>query len=142
LWPSDVSALAGLQAVEGQRQLDADIVGDLRQHVGFLHHRVVFGGGNFGGDRAVDDGADFLGDFADVAAGFHDQRRIGGDAVDQAQVVEFADFVHVGCVDKEFHFTLPSCASRDCPGRSLQSGFPLAQSGGKVTPHGQRFATN
>src|SRR5690606_16955586 len=99
--------LAGLEAVERQRNLDADIVGDLRQDRGLAHHAVIVGRHHFGRDRAGDDGADFLRHLGDAAARLENQRRVGGDAVEQAEIVEFPDFLHVGCVDEELHGFLP-----------------------------------
>ena len=75
----------------------------LARHLGFLHHLLVFGGDDFGRNRALDDAADFLGDLGDVAAGLQDQRRIGGDAVEQPEIVQLADFLHIGGIDKKFH---------------------------------------
>jgi hypothetical protein len=60
-----------------------------------------------------DDAADFLGHFDDVTAGFQDQRRVGRDAVDEAQVIQLPDFIHIGCIDKKLHGILPFGARAD-----------------------------
>ena len=87
--------------------LDGDVGGDAAQDGGFAHHGVVFGGGDFGADRALDDGADFGHDIEDLAAGLGDQGRVGGDAVQQAGGGEGFDLGRVGGVDEEFHGGLP-----------------------------------
>ena len=108
LRPSAGQRLAGLQAVAGQRHLDAEFSAIFGKDRRFAHHAVIVGRGHFGRDRTVDDAADFRDHLDDVAAGLEDQRGIGGDAVQQAQVVEFADILDVGGIDKEFHGCSPS----------------------------------
>ena len=39
--------------------------------------------------------------------GLGDQRRVGGDPVEQARCGQFLDFGHVGRIDEEFHFAIP-----------------------------------
>src|SRR5690606_9558771 len=87
---------AGPQSVPGERHLDGDVVRDRGKHLGFPHHAVIVGGGDFGGDRALDDLANLPGHVEDVAPRLEDQRGIGGDAVEHAKVVEFLDFLDVG----------------------------------------------
>ena len=72
------------------------------------HHAVEVGRGDFGRDRALDRCADFGDHLLDRPAGLGDQRRVGGDAVEQAGRGELADFGNVGGVDKEFHVQLLS----------------------------------
>jgi hypothetical protein len=95
--------LAGLEAVPGQRDFHRDIGGDGGKLAAFGQHVVGLERDHFGGDRALDEGADLLGDFQDVAAGFQDEGRVGGDAVHHAEVVKLTDGVDVGGVDEEFH---------------------------------------
>ena len=73
-----------------------------------------------------------------AAARFQDQRRVGGDAVEQAEIVEFADFLDVGCVDEEFHGRLLRIVRRAL--RGARPAFDLAESRGKVTRHERQFA--
>ena len=95
--------LAGFQAVQRQGQLDADVVGDFCQNGSFAHHAFIIGRGDFGGNRAVNHGTDFLRDLHDVAAGFQNQGRVGCDAIHEAQFIQFADFIYIRCIDKKFH---------------------------------------
>jgi len=121
-----------LQAFKRERHLDGDVVGDRRKHFRLAHHVGIYGGGDLGRDRAFHDLADLLGDVGDLAAGFQDQRRVGGDAVEQAEIVQLVDFLHVGCVDKELHRASPDVVSPAAKA-ALSLGFHLAQSAGKVT---------
>ena len=58
---------------------------------------------DFGTHGPIHDVADFLGYFHEIAARLCDQRRIGGDAIEQAGVGHFPDVGDVGSVDEEFH---------------------------------------
>ena len=99
--------LAGFQPVHRQGHLDADIVGDLAQHLGLFHHRRVVQCDHFGADRAIDNAADFARHLHEIPPRFGDQRRVGGDAVQQAGGSQFADRFDLGGVDKEFHGFTP-----------------------------------
>ena len=135
--------LAGLEPVERQRHLDADVVGDLRQDLGFLHHLRAYSVATTSAETGPETmRADLLGHLGDVAARLEDQRRVGGDAVEQAEVVELADFLDVGCIDEEFHGRLlqahravhGAIFGRIDPG---PAAFALAETRGKVTRHEQ-----
>ena len=54
-------------------------------------------------NRTVDDTGNLADHLAEVSAALGNQGRVGGDAVDQAEIVGGADFADVGGVDKEFH---------------------------------------
>ena len=63
----------------------------------------MLGRRDLGADRARHDAAD-LGDHLEkVAAGFGDQRRVGGDSVDQTGGGKLADLVDVSGIHEEFH---------------------------------------
>ena len=54
-----------------------------------------------------------FGHFDNVTAGFQDQRRVGRDAVDEAQVIQLPDFIDIGCIDKNFmEFSLSALGRR------------------------------
>ena len=95
--------LAGLEAVNRQRHLDADIVGDLAQHFGLTHHAGMVERDHFGADRAIGHPADFPRHFHEIAARLHDQRGVGGHAIEQAGGGQFLDVGNFGGVGKEFH---------------------------------------
>ncbi|MCY1307503.1 hypothetical protein D9M70_574290 [compost metagenome] len=99
--------LTSLEAVEREWKLDADIVCDLGNHCCFLHDLLVFGRSNFSRNRTLDDGADFFRYFKNITARFQDQRWIGGHAIDQSKIVEFADFLDVRSVDEKLHNSVP-----------------------------------
>ncbi len=58
---------------------------------------------DFGGNRAIDDAADFLDHFQEFAARLVDERRVGGNAVQQAGGGQIANVGGVGGIDEEFH---------------------------------------
>ena len=98
---------AGFEPVPGERHLDRDIVRNRRQlaplgEYGFRVHRR-----NLCADRAFDDAADLADSLEEVAAGLGNQRRVGGDAIEQASRGELADFGYFGRVYEEFHGCLP-----------------------------------
>ena len=95
--------LAGLQAVERQRQLDRDVGGDLGELAAFLDHAVIVGRDDFGADRAGGERADLGDHLGEGAAGLGNQRRVGGHPVDEAGGGEVGDVFRVGSVDEEFH---------------------------------------
>jgi hypothetical protein len=99
--------LAGLQAVERQRHLDADIVGDLGQDLRFLHHLPVFGRHDLGGNRPSTMSQISLVTSAMLPPDFRISEGLVVTPSTQAEIVEFADFLDVGRVDKEFHEASP-----------------------------------
>ena len=103
LCPSLAERAAGLQPVPGERHLDGDILGDRRELGAFLHHAVEIGRGDLGRDRARDDVADLGDHVVHRPPGLHDERGVGGDAVEKAGLVELADFGDIGRIDKELH---------------------------------------
>jgi hypothetical protein len=70
------------------------------------------GGDHLGRDRAVDEGADFLRHLDDAAARLEDQRRVGGDAVHEAEFGKLADFLGVGGIEEELHGFHPCTLGR------------------------------
>ena len=120
--------LAGLEAVDGQRHLDADIGGDLPQDRGFLHHRLMVERDDLSRYRPVHDAADFLDHFQELAARLVDQRRVGGDAIQQAGGGQVTDFGNVGGVDEEFHGMLRGRIRESAP----FSGWPMDWPSGRA----------
>src|SRR5699024_3393638 len=98
--------LAHLQAGGSQRHLDADVVGNGGQLFAFDQHGFVIGGGDLGAYRTIDDTTDFRDRFDEITTGLVDQRRVGGYPVEQIQIGEFADIIHVCGIDKKFHFLI------------------------------------
>ncbi|MPL74124.1 hypothetical protein SDC9_19934 [bioreactor metagenome] len=96
-------SLAGGQAIPGERHLDRDIGGDLGKLQTLGDHVLRLGGHDLGRDRARNHVADLLRHLEDVAARFQDQRGVGGDTVDHAEIVQFLDRRHIGGIDEEFH---------------------------------------
>jgi hypothetical protein len=99
--------LAGLEAVEGQRHLDGNVVGDPAQHLRLAHHLLVVERHHFRRDGAGHDVANLLYHLEERPPRFVDERGIGGDAVEEAGLGELADFGGVGGVDEEFHVRDP-----------------------------------
>ena len=95
--------LARLEAINRQWHLDANIVRDLAQDFGLFHHRRMIKRYNFGGDRAINQSANFLRHLHKIAARFMDQRWIGGDAVEQARRGKFGNVLGIGGINEEFH---------------------------------------
>jgi hypothetical protein len=58
---------------------------------------------DLGRDRAGDDAGDLAHDLEEIAARFVDQRRVGGDSVEQARFGKLADFGDFGGVGEELH---------------------------------------
>ena len=110
--------LAGFEAIERQRHLDADIVGDFAQDGGLTHHPVIVGRDHFGTDRAIDNPADFLGHFLEIAPRLGNQRGIGGHPVEQADGGEVLDVGDFGGVGEKLHGgCAPACESADAIAR-------------------------
>jgi len=95
--------LAGLETIDRERHLDADIVRNLAQHFGLFHHRGVIERDDFRRHRAIGQPADFLGHFHNVPARLFNQRRVGGHAIEQAGGGKVTNGVCIGSVSKEFH---------------------------------------
>lgn len=93
----------GLQALGAHGDLDDDIGVDGGQLEGFRHHFFVLQRDNLGRDRAVDNGGNFLYHLFEVPSLLGDQRGIGGNAADDAQIPCFLDFGYVCRIDKDFH---------------------------------------
>jgi len=100
-------SLTCLEAIKGQWKLNADIVCDLGNDCRFLHDLLILCSSNFSRNRALDEGADFFGYFKNIAARFQDEGWVSGYAIDQTQVVEFADFLDVRSVDEKLHNSVP-----------------------------------
>ena len=79
----------------------------------------IVGGQHFGADRARHDGADFLQRFDIVAPGLGGQGGIGGDAIHQAAGGIFADFRHIGGIEKNFHGPVDLLIDLGMAGRSV-----------------------
>jgi hypothetical protein len=77
--------------------------GDAGQLAALLHHGVEVRRGDLGRDGPGDQLGDLGDRLQEVASGFGDQGRIGGDAVDQARVGELAEEVDFGGVEEELH---------------------------------------
>ena len=71
------------------------------------HHSFEVGGYDFGAHVPFDDVANFnvmtLAVFRTPDVLFGHQRRVGRNAVQDAQFVRFADLLQIGRVDEEFH---------------------------------------
>ena len=66
-------------------------------------------------DRAVDRGQDVLDALLERPAGLADERRVGGDAVEDAPTGDFADFLDVSRVNEDLQVRLPlDRATGDC----------------------------
>ena len=95
--------LARLDAVARQRHLDDHVLVDRRDVVPLLDHAGEVGRGHLAADRALDDLADLLQVLAVVARLLRQQRRVGRDAVDDADGGQRFDVLDVAGVDEEFH---------------------------------------
>ncbi len=97
--------MAGFEALDGHRDLDHHVLVDSGDLTAFADHAFGIGGRGFhlAADGPVDDGGDFGDDLLEVAAFFGDEGGVGGDAADDAHVIGFADVIHIGRVEEEFH---------------------------------------
>ena len=94
--------LARPDAVAGERHLDDHVLVELRDFVSLAHHAVELGRDHFAADRPLHDVADLL-QFDFVVAGLlRQQRRIGGDAVDDADRDERLDLLDAAAVYESF----------------------------------------
>src|SRR4029453_9318707 len=98
--------LARLDAVARQRHLDHHVGVDLRDIVPLLHHAGKIGRRHLSAYRTLDYLTDFLQVLAVIARLFDEQRRVGRDAVDDADVGQLLDVRDVPGIDEEFHGTL------------------------------------
>src|SRR5210317_23779 len=90
----------------GDRQLDDDLVlVELGQSLCFADHAGGVSGNNFSRNRSIDQGDYLFEYFVKVATTFGDQGWIGGDSVDQSQLIGGGDFFNIRCIDKKFHLS-------------------------------------
>ena len=115
--------LARLDAVARQRHLDDHVLIDLRDVVPLLHHAGEVGRRHLAADRTLDDLADLLQVLAVIARLLGEQRRVGRDAVDDADGGERFDVLDVAGVDEQFHGS-PSISSCNRV-RELADAFDL-----------------
>ena len=101
--PSPDSALQRLHAVARERHLDDDVLVDLRELAALGDHAGRVGRDDLGAHRALHEPADLLEDRARVAALLRQQRRIGRDAVDDAERHQRFDFLEIAGIDEELH---------------------------------------
>src|SRR5262249_50714466 len=95
--------------------------------LGLFAHASSLSGDHLGADRSVGDLADLNDRLLERLAFFRDQRRVGGDAVKDAERSGFADFSDIGCVAKKFHRSSPSTtgfASVPMPGMDTETMSP------------------
>src|SRR4029453_16123531 len=97
----------GVNPFPGQRHLDHDVLVQAGEIAPLAQHPFVVLRHDFGAGRAVDDVADALQVLAIVARLLRQQRRVGGDAVDDAERHQGFDFLDVPRVDEEFHGCSP-----------------------------------
>lgn len=95
-------------AVFGAWEFDCDDGVDGCEAFAFAYHAFVVGGEDFGADAAcaddVADGGVVPEDlFVAFDVFFCHERWVGGDAVEYAEGMCFADLLKVGCVDKKLH---------------------------------------
>ncbi len=86
-----------------QRHLDSDIAGDLRQLAAFGQHRRKIERGYLGAHRPGNDRTDLAHDVEEIASRLGDERRIGGDAVNEPGCGEIGDLGEIRGVDEKFH---------------------------------------
>jgi hypothetical protein len=95
--------LAGLHPRLGERHLHHDVLVELGELAPLAQHAVDVGGDDFGAGRPLHDLADALQQRPVVAPFFGEQRRVGGDAVDDAERHQGLDFLQVSRVDEQLH---------------------------------------
>src|SRR2546423_13864836 len=95
----------GNYSVLEHRDLDDDVVGDLRERLAFVDHRVGVHGDDFGRYGSLNEGANLFQYVAriEIAGLFRQQRRIGGDAVDQSGLRRPTDVLEAGGVEEKLH---------------------------------------
>src|SRR5204862_318302 len=99
------------------RDLDHDVVAQRRVIAGLAHHVVVRGSDDLGRDRPLHHVADLDQDVLELAPGLGDERRVGGDPVDQPHRGRFPDLLDICSIDEELHGGPPLHHSRR--GRSV-----------------------
>jgi len=111
------------------------VTGHFNHHVGvnagqlaaLLDHLIRFGGHHFRADAAIDDLADAANLLLEGLPLLGDQRRIGGDSIEDSPAGPFAEFLQVGSIQEDLHTSTlqPNrtrgesgrAQPRDCPGR-------------------------
>ena len=94
----------GFDAVFDQGNFHDDVLVDLVQLTGLLHHAIEVGGRHLSGHVPVHDLADFEDVLVEVdVALFLDEGRVRGHPVEDAHVIGFSDFVQIGRVDEKLH---------------------------------------
>src|SRR5213593_929002 len=84
-----------LEALRRHLNLHDDVLVELRELPALLDHVVGLGRCDLEGDRSVDEGEDVLDDLGPLPAGLRSERRIRGDAVEDAPRGRLADLVDV-----------------------------------------------
>src|SRR4029450_9730378 len=95
--------LDGADAVARERNFHDDVLVDRGQLASFGDHARGVRRHDLRAHRAADDPANLLDDRAWIAALFREQRRIGGDAVDDAERHERLDLTNTPGIDEDFH---------------------------------------
>ena len=95
--------LARLEPVGRKRQLDDCVLAPARQLRRFNEHSRRVKRRDFERDRAVHELQYFARDFLEVAPALRYKRGIGGDTIEDAERLRFADFRHVDGVYEELH---------------------------------------
>ncbi len=107
---------------------------------------AVIGGDHLGADRALHGLADLLEDRARIARFLRHQRRVGGDAVEDADRGERLDLLQVAGVDKQLHRRTPSVkwGAGPCPAghaASVQRAVSSTRAGALTFASGSRLST-
>src|SRR5262249_43408440 len=102
-------ALARLEAGRGHRDLDYGLGALGRKHLALLVHWTGLGLGGLEGDVSVDLIKDFLPGLVRVLVLTGNEGRVRGHALQDAPLVDLADLLDVGGVEKQPHTVLSSC---------------------------------
>src|SRR6185295_5483524 len=76
---------------------------DLCQFLPFFHHGIGFEADDFCTDRPIHDLANLDEHFLKAAPFLRDKGRIRGHSIKKSEAGRLLDFLHIGCIEKEFH---------------------------------------
>ena len=95
--------LTGFQSFGNQRDLDNNVLVNLRQVLPLLDHRIGLDADDFSADRPIHDRANLFQEVFEASAFFGDQRRVRGDAIEHAPTCRLFNLFCIAGIQEKHH---------------------------------------